>query len=414
MKQEIKNIPLCDLILWSENPRDPIDVGADNKAIISQALNNVKKWELQKLAETMGDFYDFSELPTVVYHDGKPIVYDGNRRVALGLLSKGIINVKHEIKKFPSYEDEIPCNVCEKEVALQSIWRKHANSGSWDPLERDVFINKHLQKDKTIFLIIEEETNIISSHPCLNKNFVKDEIFSLENLDKLGFFIKDEKLLSKHSEEESVKILNDLALKVEEKNITTRKNRGKPYEVLEPENQRIVSANINNNLTEFSSKLSSKIETSSNNEEANRKKLSARKKKIQTPIFGGKLFLRSGDVSDLYRDITDLYQFYCDKRSQLSQGFSAIIRMALRLIVETAAKELGTSLDVYIKQHFSNVKSDLTKDEKTTLTAQNVKEESIIQLLQIGAHQYTVAKNMEQSLAISLIIGKILQKTHGK
>jgi len=376
MKQKIKNIPLKELILWSENPRDPISPNSNNETIISRALANTRKWELQKLADSMGNFYDFSELPTIVYHEGKPVVYDGNRRVALGLLAKGIVNINHGIKNIPSYEDSIPCNVCAKEIALQSIWRKHANSGSWDPLERDIFQHKHLDKEKSSFLVLNEATNIISNYPSLNQLFV---------------------------------ILNDLVEKIQNKVITTRKNRGKSYEVLEPENQKIITNNISNELKEFKEKTNDKII-----ENKPQKRQSSRTKKKHQPIFGGILFLRHGDVSDLYRDITELYQFYCDKKDKLSHGFPVIIRMALRLIIETAAKEESIPLNKYTQKYFALAKKKLSKDEKTTLSTQNVTEGSIDQLLQIGAHQYTAAKNLDQLLAMSIIIGKILEESHGK
>lgn len=409
MNQQIKNIPLKELILWSENPRDPISPSSNNESIISRALANTKKWELQKLADSMGSFYDFSELPTIVYHEGRPVVYDGNRRVALGLLARKIVNINHEIKNIPSYEENIPCNVCTKEIALQSIWRKHANSGSWDPLERDIFQYKHLNKEKSPFIILNEATDIISKHQDLNQTFVKEEVFSQENLNKLGLAIKEGKLFTKNSNEDTIKILNDLVEKIQNKVITTRKNRGKSYEVLEPENQKIITNNISNELKEFKEKTNDKII-----ENKPQKRQSSRTKKKYQPIFGGILFLKHGDISDLYRDITELYQFYCDKKDKLSHGFPVIIRMALRLIVETAAKEESIPLNKYTKKYFALAKENLSKDEKTTLSTQNVTEGSIDQLLQIGAHQYTAAKNLDQLLAMSIIIGKILEKSHGK
>lgn len=411
MDQKINNIPLQELILWSENPRDPISSDANNEIIISRALTNTKKWELQKLADSMGSFYDLSELPTVVYHGDKPIVYDGNRRVALGLLAKGIINIEHGITNFPSYEDTIPCNVCTKEIALQSIWRKHANSGSWDPLERDIFQHKHLNKEKSPFLILNEATDIITNHPDLNQTFVKEEIFSQENLNKLGLSIKDGKVFTKNSIADTIKILNDLAEKIKNKIITTRKNRGNPYEVLEPENQRTIVINAENTLQELKTDEGKGVNQVA---QVITKRQSSRTKKKHLPIFGGTLFLKHGEVSDLYRDITELYQFYCDKKDKLGQNFPAIIRMTLRLIVETAAKEESIDLGAYTKKYFLSAKGNLSQDEKTTLSTQNVTETSIVQLLQIGAHQYTAAKNVDQLLAMSIIIGKILEESHGK
>ena len=84
MGQVIENIRVKDLVLWTENPRDPISVSASDDDVIRRAISDPNnKWDLKKLACDMGEYYDFSELPIVVYKKGKPLVYDGNRRVVL-------------------------------------------------------------------------------------------------------------------------------------------------------------------------------------------------------------------------------------------------------------------------------------------------------------------------------------------
>lgn len=91
-KQEVKNIKLSDLTLWTENPRDSISKDAKDIDILNVALEDTQsKWSLKKLAKSMGDIYDLSEIPTVVYHGNIPIVYDGNRRVLIGKLQKGLL-----------------------------------------------------------------------------------------------------------------------------------------------------------------------------------------------------------------------------------------------------------------------------------------------------------------------------------
>lgn len=94
--QEIQNIRIKDLVLWTENPRDPIDPMADDQDVVNRAISDpYSKWELNKLAKEMGDYYDYSELPIVVYKNDRPIVYDGNRSVVARhiktLQEKGII-----------------------------------------------------------------------------------------------------------------------------------------------------------------------------------------------------------------------------------------------------------------------------------------------------------------------------------
>lgn len=134
--QHIVDIKLDDLVLWSENPRDPLDEEADNEVIIQKALGeepDSPRWQLSKLAKEMGDDYDFSELPTVVpiENSNKYRVYDGNRRVILAILkSRGITPGSSQIQ-LPMFPEAIPCNVCTKEIALKHVFRKHNDSGSW-------------------------------------------------------------------------------------------------------------------------------------------------------------------------------------------------------------------------------------------------------------------------------------------
>lgn len=40
MKQEIKYIPIKDLVLWTENPRDPISPNASDQDVVNRALLN--------------------------------------------------------------------------------------------------------------------------------------------------------------------------------------------------------------------------------------------------------------------------------------------------------------------------------------------------------------------------------------
>ena len=88
--------------------------------------------------------------------------------------------------------------------------------------------------------------------------------------------------------------------------------------------------------------------------------------------------------------------------------------MALRLLCETAAKDKNMKFDTYLKRNFNDAKQTLNQDIKTTLANQNVTEKSIIQLLHTGAHSYGSSNNMEQTIALSIIIGAAITITHGK
>ena len=413
MDQEVKNINIKDLVLWTENPRDPIDKNATDQDIVDKALNDkLSKWSLKKLAKEMGDYYDFSELPTVVYHKKKPVVYDGNRRIVLGKIKHGLVHIQNKANiKIPDFPDIIPCNVCSKKIALNNVYRKHSGTGSWLPLERDLFLYKFMGKEKSIFLLLEEETGIISANPHLNQGFVKDELFKEENLKRMGFSFKNGRLLTIHSDQESHSILSDISEKVAKKIVTTRKNRGKVVEVLNPSSQRLIDQNKKNKP----SHSAANFKKPKNASKPKTKRQSRRTTKKTSEIFGGSLYVRMGDVSNLYRDIVDLHKFYINDKKRLSQTFPSLIRMSLRLLCETAAKKHNnTKFDNYLKNNFKKAKNLLSKDAKTTLANQNVSETSIVQLLHTGAHNYSSSKNMEQTLALSVIIGEILTLTHGQ
>ena len=411
MDQEVKYINLKDLVLWTENPRDPIDPKATDQDIVDRALDDkYSKWTLSKLAKEMGDYYDFSELPTVVYHGVKPVVYDGNRRIILGKIKHGLVTVHDSTNiKIPDFPTQIPCNVCVEKIALVNVYRKHSDTGSWQPLERDVFLHKFMGKEKSTFLILEEDTGIITANPHLNQRFVKEEIFKEEILKSLGFSISKGRLHSIHSDEEGHSILSDISQKIEKKDISTRKNRGKVIEVLMPDTQQL----IDKNRTKESHQAKISFKTP---KDATRKpRQTKRKSKKEIELFGGKLYLRIGEVSNVYRDIVDLYKFYVENESKLSQSFPSLIRMSLRLLCETAAKDNNNkNLDNYLKDNFDKAKGTLDKDIKTTLSNQNITKESIVQLLHTGAHNYQSSSNIEQTIALSIIIGSIISLSHGK
>ena len=411
MSQEIKEISLADLVLWTENPRDPIDPRRSDQDVVDRAITDSgSKWNLRKLAREMGNHYDLSELPTVVFHGRKPVVYDGNRRIVLGKIKHGFVVVDDFDEKISDFPAQIPCNVCTKSVALQNVYRKHADTGSWLPLERDVFLDKHMGKGKSSFLLMEENTGLITANPHLNQRFVKEEIFRDDILDRLGFSFKDGHLFSRHSAVESRAVLHDLSQKIKDKQISTRHNRGKVFETLDPEQQRVIDGHAGNKLQPVD--LRESIDDSA--AEASSQRRSRRTKLNDSMLFGGPLYLTMGIVSNLYRDIVDIHNFYVDNKPTLSDTFPSLIRMALRLLCEAAAKDRSQDLDKYVKTNFLAAKGTLGSDKKTSLANQNVTETSILQLLHTGAHNYSASANMEQTLAISLIVGAMLSATHSK
>lgn len=409
MSQKIKHFDISELVLWTENPRDPVNPNAKDQDIANKAWKDEHlKWNLLKLAKEMRSHYDLSELPTVVMHGQKPVVYDGNRRMILAKLKHGYVKLKDfDLTGLPSIPQSIPCNVCSSEIAVQNVFRKHGDSGSWSPLDRDLFLHKFMQAPKSIFLQLDDVTGLISSNPHLNKVFVKNEIFTSEKLKELGFELEDGKLLSRHSKDEAASILQDVSRKVALKRITTRENRGQVVDVLDKKNRDAINSNTDNVFKKLALRIVPE-------KQEKQKRQAPRTKNKPAELFNGLLYLKSGQVSDLYRDIVDLYGYYYLNKERLSQYFPSLIRMSMRLLCEAAASDLRIDMAQYLKANYKAAKATLGNDAKTTLLTQNVNENSVVPLLHIGAHNYKAGNNMDQTVAVSIILGSILSITHGR
>lgn len=129
--------------------------------------------------------------------------------------------------------------------------------------------------------------------------------------------------------------------------------------------------------------------------------------------FGGALSLKAGAVNNLYRDIESLFYHFAKNRSSFTESFVVLFRMALRVLAETASKDVDKDFQDYLRGEFDSAKKSLNRDMKTTLSNQGIRKETVVQLFQTGAHDYHNSKNEEQALALSVILGEILVKSHG-
>lgn len=421
--QHITPIKVSALQLWTENPRDPIDTQATDADIIKRAIDdNPKAWNLDKLVAEMGVHYDLSELPTVVYIDDKPVVYDGNRRVAvlkylqspqLYTEVSGRLPLGYEPQELKDLK-EIPCNVCDEETALTNIERKHSTNGSWGQLERDYFAYKHRGKDKSLFVRLNEQTGgYIANHKSMNKLFVKDEVLNAKNLREIGFLVSDTgEIETPYSAEEGLQLLENIRSLIENKKISTRNNRGllKQPLVTEFSDTPLKSATDNNSLEPLNIES---VQDEPTDDTLKQRKTPRTKKKAPTFFLDNMPSLTNGEVNDIYRDILSLHDYYIQEKDTLSTTFPALIRMSLRLLVESAANSDG--INTYISNNYVDAKKTLTQDQKTTLSNNSVdSDQKLIQLLQSGAHNYTNSANFEQTTAMSIIIGAIVSKTHQK
>ena len=89
--------------------------------------------------------------------------------------------------------------------------------------------------------------------------------------------------------------------------------------------------------------------------------------------------------------------------------------MSLRLLCETASKELGYSdIKEYINKYYPAAKKTLSQDIRTFLSSNNVTGDSLTQLMHTGAHNYISSTSADQALCISIILGAMLKISHGR
>lgn len=434
--QYITNINLNNLVLWSENPRDPLDQEADNEAIIQKALSedsDSSRWQLPKLAKEMGDDYDFSELPTVVpiTNSNKYQVYDGNRRVILAILqSRGITPGSAQIK-LPIFPEAIPCNVCTKEVALRHVFRKHNDSGSWMAYERDLFAYKYMHGKKTVLIRIEEFVDGITRFPSLNQRYVKEDVLNDKHMGEFGFDLNREDYgVSPETFLEFLKLIAGEVMPGG--SLSTRGSRNNPIEAIplsllskikgvqqpDVDNGGGVGGSGGNGSSVYTGEGEDNKKRGTDNKGGKRKKTRTTKP-TQYDIFGGTLSLRLGDTNNIYSTLDALWSLNEKNKIPQNASFIPIFKMGLRLLAEQAAKEEGSDLAGYVNDYFASAKRDLiervgSRDVATYLHANNVTPQTTLSLLQASAHAYTSSNNKDQAIALSLILGGMLNTTHHK
>lgn len=410
--QQVEYIPLDDLVLWTENPRDPLDGDYTNDDVIRRATDgrNDKQWQLSKLSKEMGDRFDLSELPTVCRIDDGPKyrVYDGNRRVILAMLRKAGLTTEGQQQLVPpDFPDPIPCNVCDEETALENVERKHRGNGSWKQYERDRFMFDYRGGPKTVLIRLEELIKAVTKWPALNMRYVEDDVFNKKHLEEMGL-LPDEpdfgvplELLEELVEAVADKLDNEL---------NTRNARNDPASVLPGE-------------------LMDRIREARHRRPAG-EKADGRERELPSDNSEPPSQSHGGLVrDDVLRPDTSGTLPHTDASARRRRGRTRQVKPAsipvfgnpsgLRLLIDTAAMERCGGLDRYVGEYAGEAKKRLRQaansaDLVTFMRNQAVSPENLLRLLQNGAHAYTSTGNKEQALAMSILIGEMLSISHGR
>ena len=247
----------------------------------------------------------------------------------------------------------------------------------------------------------------------MNQRFVKDEVLVDRVLNPLGIKIESGKLYTNLTEDGLHRVLQDIVDKVNNKSISTRSNRYHVIEALDETTKRIVEKNKTKPFKEVLQSLYQPSKQTTNGQQSPR--LTKRTKKKEVVFLGDIVELKVGDVNNLYRDIRALGEYYTSNKNVLSDSFTVLLRMALRLLVETAAREESLNdIADYVNKYFDSAKKLLSKDEKTTLSNNSVDKTTMPQLLHTGAHNYQSSLSYDKAYSMSLIIGKMLSLSHKK
>lgn len=442
-KDDVIDVEKLELDL--QNPRLPKHVRDQND--ITQIRNYLlDKEDVLRIARNIANNgYHRSAIAIVCKENGRTIVLDGNRRLAAcQLLLKPELATNARDKKELEELSKITNKQELKKVKITiAPSRKEAEKEIWDihvsQLLKPWQVLQKLRMYRNLIDSGEYDINSASSEygvtPAqfkkeLEKLFFYEQILEQirtekdeEELLKSGFNKIDRLILSTNGK----KLLDYSTNNKGDITFTDRVESDKKLKQLIPyitDPQKVSAQATQEWLVEnVFSKIDPSFSTGKKSVEGEKKpepttlatqRKTAREKNKAQALFGQDLVLKKGDTNNIYMDVLDLHDFYSKNTSKLSKNFPALIRMSLRLLVESATPKTKGIAD-YVNTNFENAKKQLTQDQKTTLANNSINgAKSLIQLLQSGAHNYANSANFEQTVAMSIIIGAILKITHSK
>jgi hypothetical protein len=417
MKHDEKILKVTDIHLDQENPRFP-PVNSQREAIDAMLTD-----QGEKIATLALDIYQNGLNPSVkliLFKEGKHFVDgDGNRRLtALKILetpslADGFPKVRNRIDAVLKRPGEVPTEVgcvifSDRTAARHWISVNHGGEQegrgqiTWNPEQKDRFERKPSIGLEALDLLTHKGLISAADKAQVNKSTLDRLLSYKEVKSDLSITKKGDHFSFGNVDHLRKAVLNLRGKAVDEVYTATK---GKTF---------VQESIVSPGIAPAPGGNSAGNEGSPTGGGGGQGSRSRRIKKPGLPVFGGKLFLKLGHVNNLYRDVESLHDFYQNEKGRLSADFIVIIRMSLRMLAETAAKDLKKELKDYLTEHFDPAKKSLDQNAKTTLSNQSVGKDSIIKLFHTGAHDYHNSKNEEQALALSIILGAMLTLSHGK
>lgn len=429
--QEIVTIPLENLRLWTENPRDPIDEDATDADIIRRAIDNDSgNWDLDKMLAELGDFYFYSSLPVVVEGSGGDyIVYDGNRRVAVLKCLFDPNLYEYAVGKLPLFCEptglvefkELPCNVCDVETALHIVEATHQGSRRWGALQFEQFRHTFRGAPKGRLMALDEAGGgLVQANPKLNEEYVQSRLLSNSSLEPAGLKIENGELRTSLADDAEVRrLLDDVAAVARSGLSTARKNAGDlrgALRQLDPERYRDIKPYDAQSSRPVAPPVSQR--PSGGSRPSRRVPL---RPAPAGPIFGGKLRPRGDRSNQVYRAIEDIYSLY-RKTPDKSPHFLPILGFSLRLLLEVIAQEYYQGQnppvdhgDNSLKELFKEVIRPLLRGDSRTAATLSLdgdlldRDQNIEGILGKWAHG-ALDVSEGRLLSISRVVGRIVKE----
>lgn len=396
MEQKIRTIALNKLVLWTENPRDPVSPELSDRDIILRAIDNESgNWDLDKMLADIGKQYYYNQIPTVVPTDGgKYVVYDGNRRVAVlkCIQDPELYQLAtNRLPVFPAPEallsqTSLPCDVCDRDTALDIVEKNHAGSKRWGRLQFEQFEYYHRGKPKGRLMIFDEVTGgEVSRNRNLNEEYMQNRLLTDANLSSVGLAMVDGELRSSlGSQEEAEQVIHDIVDMKDKKLSSARKNPGDllgALRELDPERYGEPKAYDPGSSFSLTPAGTSEAEsdcfdvraTSDVPPKKRRRPVPSRRRGL---LFGETLRPSGNQPNMVYRAIEWMWEQYCKRPEKLGY-LLPIMGFSLRLLLECVAREhfrkADPNKDLYTGaiSPFINdvVKKDLRKSGQKTLLA---------------------------------------------
>ena len=380
--QSVRYLPLSELHLWTENPRDPISENMSDGEIIRRAIEDKSNnWHLDKLLSDFGSEYHQNKLPVVVIINDKYVIYDGNRRIAmlkciqddeLFALATGQLKLAEPPDSLLTL-DELPCCICDQETALDIVEKDHRGAGKWGMLQYEWFLHYHKGQPKGTLAIVEEALPGSISATKLNEEYARTRLLTKANLNMIGFDLRDGHLITNHTPELARNILSDLATAREQGKTSHRHNAGDVKSALiEIDSERYSSLQkfsqdkIVYDLTERATREEKSQPTDPTPAPKRRPRLN---KTTTEPLFGGKLYPKGRTSNQLYRALEDIHGFYRKKPAD-REHLLPIIAMGLRLLLDITAREYYFSGGDPLVQKDDAYKTFLKRVAKPALSTQ--------------------------------------------